>query len=663
MCGIFGLVAPADTFISHGETAALLKQLYLFSESRGKESAGIHIYLPASNKTWTLKSAHPASEFIASQEYNDLIGEVWAALDKNKGALAIIAHSRLVTNGSADDDRNNQPVAYGDVSVVHNGIIVNAGELWEKNPDLQRSAEVDTEIAAAFMAKSCAAQKHPAAATKEFLAQIEGSASLAWVNDNSGFMVLASNTGDLFYSVDGNKKFLTFASERYILAQAAKAENIAWVKPQTGLYITLDNIDIRSFEDLEDGAPKPVYSNLTAHENRVFSAKPAPAIINKNADENLIRYNAKNLAGLKRCTRCILPETFPFIKFDGRGVCNYCHGYKTKYKNINPETARREFIASLQKYRREGENPDAIVPFSGGRDSCYGLHIIKKEFGLTPITFTYDWGMVTDLARRNIARVCGELGVQNILVSADIKKKRENIRKNVAAWLKKPDLGMVPLFMAGDKHFFTVVNELKAQTGIKLDLWCANPLENTDFKSGFCGIEPDFDKHRLDYLSISRKIKLIGHFAGQFIKNPAYLNSSLLDSFSAFTSYYLSPRTDFYFIFNHMLWNEDEVNKTLLSTYNWETSPDSPSTWRIGDGTAPFYNYIYVTTCGFSEFDTFRSNQIREGMITREYALENVLKENVPRTMSLKWYLETIGLDFDSTIKRINALDVMGLHN
>jgi hypothetical protein len=37
--------------------------------------------------------------------------------------------------------------------------------------------------------------------------------------------------------------------------------------------------------------------------------------------------------------------------------------------------------------------------------------------------------MVTDLARRNIARVCGRLGVENIIVSADIHWKRENIRK------------------------------------------------------------------------------------------------------------------------------------------------------------------------------------------------------------------------------------------
>ena len=64
-----------------------------------------------------------------------------------------------------------------------------------------------------------------------------------------------------------------------------------------------------------------------------------------------------------------------------------------------------------------------------------------------------------------------------------------------------------------------------------------------------------------------------------------------------------------------------------------------------------FYNYVYTLVAGFSENDTFRSNQIREGMIDREDALNLVYKENEPRYNSLKWYLEIVGLDFIDTIK------------
>jgi len=114
-------------------------------------------------------------------------------------------------------------------------------------------------------------------------------------------------------------------------------------------------------------------------------------------------------------------------------------------------------------YRGSTGEPDCIVPFSGGRDSTYTLHTVKKVLGLNPLAFTYDWGMVTDLGRRNIARVCGRMGVENIIVAADIRKKGSNIRKNVAAWLKRPEMGIIPLFMAGDKYFFYYTNQLKKQ--------------------------------------------------------------------------------------------------------------------------------------------------------------------------------------------------------
>ncbi|MFE6057147.1 hypothetical protein ACFQ6N_40980, partial [Kitasatospora sp. NPDC056446] len=143
---------------------------------------------------------------------------------------------------------------------------------------------------------------------------------------------------------------------------------------------------------------------------------------------------------------------------------------------------------------------------------------------------------------------------------------------------------------------------------------------------------------------------------------PGYINTSLLDTMGAFLAYYVEPRRDFYFIFDHMIWEENEVNDVLLNQYDWELAPDTDSTWRIGDGTAPFYNYIYMTARGFSEFDTFRSNQIREGMMTREEAISAVYTENRPRPQSIKWYLDTIGIDFDSAIRRINEMDVMGLH-
>ena len=139
----------------------------------------------------------------------------------------------------------------------------------------------------------------------------------------------------------------------------------------------------------------------------------------------------------------------PFIKFDADGVCNYC----TNYKIRNHPRPKEELFELVEPYRR-AHGDEVLVPFSGGRDSCYALPLIVNELKLKPITYTYDWGMVTDLGRRNISRMSSALGVENIIVAPDITKKRDYIRRNLNAWLKSPHLGMLSVLTAGDKHFF-----------------------------------------------------------------------------------------------------------------------------------------------------------------------------------------------------------------
>ena len=64
----------------------------------------------------------------------------------------------------------------------------------------------------------------------------------------------------------------------------------------------------------------------------------------------------------------------------------------------------------------------------------------------------------------------------------------------------------------------------------------------------------------------------------------------------------------------------------MLESYNWEKAPTrtQPAHRRRNRRT---YNYIYYTVAGFTEHDTFRSNQIREGCISRKEASNLVLDE------------------------------------
>jgi hypothetical protein len=373
----------------------------------------------------------------------------------------------------------------------------------------------------------------------------------------------------------------------------------------------------------------------------------APLAFNKEKEAQL----EFNQPDLQRCTKCILPVTMPFITFNKEGVCNYCSTYTPK----NKPKPKEELFKLVEPYRRSSE-ADCIVPFSGGRDSCYGLHLIVEELKMNPITYTYDWGLVTDLGRRNISRMCSQLGVENIIVAADLTKKRDNVARNLKAWMKSPHLGMMGILTAGDKHFFRYVETVKKQTGININLWGVNPLEVTHFKTGFLDIAPDFEGKHVYSHGAMKQLRYQAKRFSAMKSSPGYFNSSLFDTLSG--EYYRSftEKSDYFHLFDYWRWDEEEVDATLLNIYDWEKAIDTSTTWRIGDATAAFYNYVYYTVAGFTEHDTFRSNQIREGDISREKALELVKRENAPRYPNIKWYLDVLGIDFAEAIKVVNSI-------
>ena len=94
----------------------------------------------------------------------------------------------------------------------------------------------------------------------------------------------------------------------------------------------------------------------------------------------------------------------------------------------------------------------------------------------------------------------------------------------------------------------------------------------------------------------------------------------------------------------------------MVNEYGWSICDKTGTTWRRGDGTAAFYNYIYHTVAGFTEFDTFRSNQIREGVITREEAIKRVERENQANSGGIEWYFNRIGISAEPALMIINNI-------
>lgn len=598
MCGIFGVIAEKK--ISKKD----FKNLALLSRERGKDSSGFLSY----NKNYFIK------------KFNSDIKNNINSILKSIGSLAI-GHSRLITNSTPD----NQPILRDNIACIHNGIVVNYNELFQKYK-LKKTLEIDTEILPVLIKYYLKKKINLNEVIDRILNDCEGIVNCAAIVPSLSKLILFSNNGSLY--IGKKKKDYYFASEKYFLKKI-KCENIKQIKKEI-IDIPFCNKPIEA-EEFNEKKRKDFVPKLT-----------------KNTDlEKLLIYKKHNL---QRCSKCILPSTMPFIKFDNLGICNYCKNYENQ-NIIKYNLQESEFI--FNKFRNLNKEVNCIVPLSGGRDSCFALHLAKKKFNLNPVAYTYDWGLVTDLARRNISRICSKLNVENIIFADDISKKRNYIKKNVTAWLRKPNLGMVNLFTAGDKHFFRHVRTVKKRMNLNLDLWGINPLEVTHFKSGFLGIPPNFELKGVYTSGLLKQFTYHKNRFNQMLKNPSYFNRSIFDNLYGEIFRSIFKKTHHYSIFDFHKWNEKEVDE-ILKYYNWEKSEDTNSTWRIGDGAAAFYNYIYYTIAGFTEHDTFRSNQIREGQLEREKALKLIEDENRPRYQNIFWFLDVINMNFRDVVTKIN---------
>ncbi len=647
MCGIFGFVGAPGAVGDNSSIQQAVRALIRLSEPRGREATGLALALPDEIAVYRRPMA--PSRVLAHPGFQRFLDETIPAgqVSLAESELAVLGHCRLVTNGTQAIEANNQPVLTDRVVGVHNGIITNPNALLDELGTHADAVELDSEalfrhVSAGLTAHGCLDR-----ALETTFARLEGEASIAMLAREENELVLATNSGCLYYAEAADRRIVAFASEAYILEKFLQGgylwpgeAAVRHLQPGRALRVAL-------------GTGTGVGLELGSRNgDRTEAGRPAAAGAGPQATRRRALVERTHAQGdLRRCSKCILPATHPFITFDDDGVCNLCHEHETQ------QVAGREaLLRELDRHRRSDGSPDCIVAFSGGRDSSYGLHLLKAELGMTPLAFTYDWGLVTDLARRNQARLCGALGVEHVIRAANIPAQRRYIRKNLEAWLARPRLGMIPIFMAGDKFFYSHARELKRETGIDLVVFCAgNELERTPFKTGFAGVRENNYSNRLFGLAMAKKLQLAAYYGRQFLANPRYFNESLGNSFRSFHATFVGV-DDFLYLYNYEPWEEETINRTLIDRYGWETSPESSNTWRIGDGYTAFINYVYHRVAGFSEFDAFRSHQIRDGVLDRATALALAEADNRPRLGELREFARLIGFNLEEVLSRVDEI-------
>ena len=102
MCGIFGIFIRDHSNFSLAYIQNIIKNLYILSETRGKEASGLVVRTKDSLKVFKLPV--PASSLIKSDVFTNIFNNQKNVNIKTtvSGGITVFGHSRLVTNGRAN---------------------------------------------------------------------------------------------------------------------------------------------------------------------------------------------------------------------------------------------------------------------------------------------------------------------------------------------------------------------------------------------------------------------------------------------------------------------------------------------------------------------------------------------------------------------------------
>jgi tRNA(Ile)-lysidine synthase TilS/MesJ len=135
---------------------------------------------------------------------------------------------------------------------------------------------------------------------------------------------------------------------------------------------------------------------------------------------------------MKRCTRCVLPETFPGIQFDAEGVCQYCRRIPDPERRAEQRHTVLARFEALVDETLAHPGYHGLMSWSGGKDSTYTLWLLRKVYGLRILAFTFDNGFISPAAMDNMRTVNEQLGVDHIIIKPRFDLMRELFAESMA---------------------------------------------------------------------------------------------------------------------------------------------------------------------------------------------------------------------------------------
>jgi len=343
---------------------------------------------------------------------------------------------------------------------------------------------------------------------------------------------------------------------------------------------------------------------------------------------------------LRRCSKCVLPETYPGISFDSEGVCNHCARYEHKKPTPLGMDALRRFI---EPHLDGSRKYDAAMALSGGRDSTYAMYVAAKELKLRMIAFTIDQGFIPDETWESMANATKALGIEHIIVKHDLTKR--SIRPILTAWLRRPSAGLITFMCLGCRlGLYKGLRKLSHEYDLPLCVTGNGEPEESDFAWELYGER--------------RMGRLVRGIGMDLLRNPHYLrHPSILWRMFVEGIWVTRPtklirkltgvRWQNIDMYRYIPYDERKIEEVLKNELGWKRFHHAAAGWR-SDCKMPLLKHaMYKKMLGFTKHDGLISGVIRRGLQTREEGLRRLAQDSMISQDFLKEFFADLGLSYE----------------
>lgn len=322
------------------------------------------------------------------------------------------------------------------------------------------------------------------------------------------------------------------------------------------------------------------------------------------------------------CSRCILPSTFPGIKFDDQGVCNYCRRDEPMLKKSSEKKAqyRLKLDDLVRKTKTLDSGYDVIAAYSGGKDSSYTLKLLHERYSLKILALTLDNHFIPLQTRENIKKVTDTLGIDHITF-----RPKWRLMKSIFILTANRDIYPLQTLTRASSICTACIGLVKSIT-LKAALEMKIPLVAFGWSPGQAPVQSAIMKTNASLVRESQKALLRAMPEEIVHEMKSYF---IPDRYFAEYDHHFPTNVHPLAFFDY----DEEVIKREIEALGWKapTNTDSNST---NCQLNAFANQCHIRRRGFHPYVWEIANMVRQGVMKRQDGVEKIYQDQNPQMVS-----------------------------